>query len=244
MRLLGVDTSSSRASVAITTNGRLISENVSAEVKHSNNEGRSRNNHAEVLLSLIDATLATAGLRLGDLSGFGVTIGPGSFTGLRIGLSTIKGLSYGSAIPVVGVSTLHACAFRVSHFNGSICAILDARKNEIYAALFRRHDGLLERITPDQVMPFQQLVDFVGALGCGGPILLTGDGIRQYGELLLHALGKQIFLSENALVPTLASAAALLGEVTLSEGQGASPAPLSLRYLRAADAETRMRKFA
>lgn len=244
MRFLGIDTSSSRASVALTTHGRIISEDFSGEVKHASNEGRWRNNHAEVLLSLIDSTLTAADCRLGDLSGFAVASGPGSFTGLRIGVSTLHGLSYGSRIPVIGVSTLHACAFRVSHFEGPICAILDARKKELYAALFRARNGALERVIPDQVMSFQRLVELVTLQDCSEPILFTGDGLRQYGELLRHALGKQVVLGENELVPTVASAVALLGEATLSGGQGASPASLTLRYLRAADAEERIRKLA
>ena len=242
MRFLGVDTSSSRASVALTTDGRIISENFSAEVEHSS-EQRRRSNHAEVLLSLIDSTLSTADCRLADLSGFAVASGPGSFTGLRIGVSTLHGLSYGSGTPVIGVSTLYACAFRVSHFDGVICAILDARKNELYAALFRTGNGVLERLTPDHVMSFQRLVELVGVLECSGRILLTGEGVRPYGERLRHALGNQVFLGENELVPTVASAVALIGENTANAGPIA-PGFLTLRYLRAADAEQRMRKMA
>jgi tRNA threonylcarbamoyladenosine biosynthesis protein TsaB len=243
MRFLGVDTSSSRASVALTTNGQLISEKSSAQAKHLRQERR-RNNHAEVLLSLVDSALTTAGWRIDDLSGLAVAVGPGSFTGLRIGVSTIQGLSYGSGIPVIGVSTLHACAFRVSHFDGPICAILDARKKELYGALFWHRDGLLERITPDQIMAFQQLEALVRIPGYHGPILFTGDGVETYGELLLDALGKQVFLSENDHGPTIASAVALLGEITLTQGQGASSALLTLQYGRPADAEVKMRKLA
>lgn len=243
MRLLGIDTSSSRASVALTIDGRIISENFSAEVEHSNGE-RWRSNHAEVLLSLIDSTLSTADCRLTDLSGFAVASGPGSFTGLRIGVSTVHGLSYGSGTPVIGVSTLHACAFRVSQFDGAICAILDARKNELYAALFRSDNGALERLTPDQVMPFPRLVELVRALEWSGPVLFTGEGVRLYGERLRHALGKQVFLGENELVPTVASAVALIGENAANACPGASPGSLTLRYLRAADAEQRIRNMA
>jgi tRNA threonylcarbamoyladenosine biosynthesis protein TsaB len=194
-------------------------------------------------LSLLDSTLSTADCRLTDLSGFAIASGPGSFTGLRIGVSTIHGLSYGSGTPVIGVSTLHACAFRVSHFEGAICAILDARKHELYAALFRTGNGALERLTPDQVMSVQRLVELVGVLECSGPILFTGEGVRQYGERVRHALGKQVFLGENEQVPTVASAVALIGENTVNAGQAASPG-LTLRYLRAADAEQRIRKLA
>jgi tRNA threonylcarbamoyladenosine biosynthesis protein TsaB len=244
MRILGVDTSSPRASVALASNGLVISETFSPDKKHSAGRAAGRNNHAEVLFQLIDSALTKAGWRLGDLSGFAAAIGPGSFTGLRIGVSTIQGLSYGSGSAVTGVSTLHACAYRVRHFDGAICAILDARKNELYGALFRRRDGSLERITPDQLMSFQQLVELVGSLERRDPILFTGAGIGQHADSLLHALGKQIFLSENELVPTVASAVALLGEIAFRAPQEASRAPLTLQYLRASEAEERMRKLA
>jgi tRNA threonylcarbamoyladenosine biosynthesis protein TsaB len=244
MRLLGVDTSSSRASVAITENGRLITEKFYSAETEDANRVRSRNHHAEVLISLIDSTLTTTGFSLDDLSGFAVAIGPGAFTGLRIGLSTLQGLAYGSDIPVIGVSTLHACAARASDVDGPLCAILDARKKELYGALFRRHGGLPERITHDAVMSFEQLVDLLRDARRSEPILVTGDGVRQYGELLAHTLGKQIFLRENDNWPTIAAAVALLGETTFSAGQSASPAPLRPRYLRPAEAEAKARKLA
>jgi tRNA threonylcarbamoyladenosine biosynthesis protein TsaB len=247
MRFLGVDTSSFRASVAITEEGRLISENsYSPEAADPLNKAHSRNNHAEVLLSLIEVTLKTAGFCLGDLSGFAVAIGPGSFTGLRIGLSTVKGLSYGCGVPVIGVSTLHACAARVSDFNGQLCTILDARKKELYGALFHRRGNLLERITKDAVMSFEQLAELLRSFASSEPILLTGDGITQYRELLVHTLGEQIFLRENRNWPTSAAAVALLGESILAEGECVSRSSLTLtpQYLRLAEAEAKARTLA
>jgi tRNA threonylcarbamoyladenosine biosynthesis protein TsaB len=244
MRFLGVDTSSSRASVAITANGRLISEKFySAEASNFPTRGRGRSHHAEVLLSLIDSTLRTAGVSLCDLAGFAVAVGPGSFTGLRIGVSTIKGLSYGSGIPVIAVSTLHALASRVSDFNGLICALLDARKKEVYGALFRRRGYLLERITPDQVLSIEQLVELVRRAGNNEPMLFTGDGIRQYREVLLHKLGEQRGFFDQEELPTVASAVALLGEAAM-QGQGALCLSLRPQYLRSAEAQENLRKLA
>jgi tRNA threonylcarbamoyladenosine biosynthesis protein TsaB len=245
MRFLGVDTSTSRASVAITANGRLISENFhSAEAHTFPTGGHGRNNHAEVLLSLIDSTLRTAGVSLGELSGIAVAIGPGSFTGLRIGLSTIKGLSYGSVIPVIGVSTLHAWASRVSAVKGLICALLDARKNEVYGALFGRRDVLLERITADHALSIEQLVKLVQSKSFHAPVMFTGDGIKQYRELLLHSLGKQVSLAEDENLPTVASAVALIGEAAFMQGQGALCSSLTPQYVRRAEAEENARKLA
>lgn len=244
MRFLGVDTSSSHASVAVTDNGRIITETFhSAEAAVLSNGLRSRNNHAEAVLPLIDSTLTAAGLSLTDLSGFAIAIGPGSFTGLRIGLSTVKGLSYGSGAPVVGVSTLHAWAARMSDFDGYICAILDARKKELYAALFGRHQGLLERVTDDGVMSFEQLMDVVRRLGCSESILFTGDGVAPYRESLVCALGTHICAPENENLSTIAATVALLGEATLTAGPLASASALTPLYLRRAESEEKMRNL-
>jgi tRNA threonylcarbamoyladenosine biosynthesis protein TsaB len=245
MRFLGVDTSSSRASVALTESGRLIAEeSYSAESKGSPGRTRRGNDHSEVLLSLIDSVLRTAALTLQDLTGFAVAIGPGSFTGLRIGLSTVKGLSYGSGCPVVGVSTLHACAFRPTDFSGTVCAILDARKNELYGALFRNRGGFVERISPDEIMSFQQLLERIRPLISVEPVLFAGDGVKKYGQQLLEALGKQVFLDENGNPPTTATAVALLGETAVNHGQGAFHTSLTPHYLRLAEAEANAGKLA
>ncbi len=233
MTFLGVDTSSSHASVAIIDDGRIIAETFPCgEAAVSSNGSHSRNNHTEALLSLIDSTVTAAGLSLADLSGFAVAIGPGSFTGLRIGLSTVKGLSYGSGTPVVGVSTLHACAARISDFDGYICAILDARKKELYVALFGLHHGLLERLTEDGVMSFEQLVDALRRLGDSESILVTGDGVALYREALVCALGAQISSPKNEKLSTIAAAVALLGEATFNAGAVASASALTPLYLR------------
>jgi tRNA threonylcarbamoyl adenosine modification protein YeaZ len=86
---------------------------------------------------------------VGEIAGIAVSIGPGSFTGVRIGLSTVKGLAYGADMPAVGISTLHAIAARVSGFDGIVCPILDARKRDVYAAIFRKQGNQLERLAAD-----------------------------------------------------------------------------------------------
>ena len=100
--------------------------------------GKLPSNHAEILLPLIQTLFETTGVTVQQLSGIAVSIGPGSFTGLRIGLATAKGLAYESGVPLVGVSTLHANAARVRRGDALIGSMLDARKSEVYVALFRR----------------------------------------------------------------------------------------------------------
>lgn len=238
MRVLGVDTSSAHASVAVAENGRLIGEkfhrpaaSITTRAPHS------RNNHAEVLLPLIESALAEAALTLSDISGFAVAIGPGSFTGLRIGLSTVQGLAYGSGVPVTGVSTLHAVAGRISDFNGVVCAILDARKKEMYAAMFGRSAGALERLTDDTVMSCDKLGELLRRVNSQQPVLLTGDGTATYGERLLASLGSRVRICPGATSPTVAAAVALLGESHFTRGAPLSQASLAPHYVRPAEPE-------
>jgi len=161
MRILGVDTATSTASVALIEDGRLVAEEVHSSRGSANQSQtvNSRANHAEIILPLIEAALRKAAASLRDLSGLAVSIGPGSFTGLRIGLSTVKGLAYGLDIPVVGISTLLANAARVNDFDGLICSFLDARKKEVYAALFRRNGDALTRLTEDRVAGASEVIE-------------------------------------------------------------------------------------
>jgi tRNA threonylcarbamoyladenosine biosynthesis protein TsaB len=243
MRFLGVDTSSSPASVAITEHGRVVSENFyPGQTNTVSMGGHGRNNHAEVLLSLVDAALARGGLSLDKLSGFAVAIGPGSFTGLRIGLSTVKGLWYGSGLPLIGISTLHAWASRISYFSGQICVILDARKKEVYGALFRRRDGGLERLTPDEVLSLSELITLLRSIPSREPVLVVGDELTQYREVLRQIFGRQVSFAPVANLPTVASAVALLGEAASGRKGGATELSLVPHYLRLAEAQEKASK--
>lgn len=245
MRLLGVDTSSSHASVAIVENGRLISEKLHRpDASITSSAAHSRNNHAAILLPLIDSALGGAALTLSEISGFAVAIGPGSFTGLRIGLSTVQGLAYGSGISVIGVSTLHAIAARISDFNGIICAILDARKKEVYRALFRRSACSLKRLTDDAVVSCERLGELLRQFNPAQPILLTGDGTITYGERLVVSLGSQVCVCQNETSPTVAAAVAFLGEAHFACGAALPQTSLSPHYVRPAEAELSSRKLA
>ena len=140
MKILGIDTSTVTASVALVEEGKLTWEEVSPPSEQSRlcPGAVHRANHAETLLPLMHTVLTKTGVSLPEISALAVSIGPGSFTGLRIGLSTVKGLAYGWDIPVVGVPTLLAVAARVTNWEGLVCPLLDAKKNEVYTALFQK----------------------------------------------------------------------------------------------------------
>ena len=236
--ILGIDTATATASAALVENGKLLCEEVrSAPALSGNGSPNGRANHAEALLPLIDRLLDRAGVQLAGISALAVSIGPGSFTGLRIGLSTVKGLAYGSETPVVGIPTLTAVAARVNDREGFICPFLDARKKEVYAALFRRQDGRLERATDDLVCAPERMVETAGGLVNNEPCLFIGDGARVYAKLIQDRLGERCLLTLGESYPSTAAAVARLAEEKIGRQEFDPVGPLSPLYLRPSEAE-------
>ena len=238
--VLGIDTSTATASVALVEGGKLILEQVSSIPGQPGAlSSPNRGNHAENLLPLIDALLNKAGLPLSEVTAFAVAIGPGSFTGLRIGLSTVKGLAYGWKIPVVGVPTLLAVAARVTGWDGLICPLLDARKKEVYAALFRKKRQGLEQLTQDLVATPEEVVQKVEALGNRESCLFIGDGVQVYANLITATLGNRCLLTLGETYPSTACAVAQLGEERLNRQEFDSLGSLVPLYLRPSEAEVK-----
>jgi tRNA threonylcarbamoyladenosine biosynthesis protein TsaB len=233
--ILGIDTATATASVALVEDGKLVLEEIRSAPRHGAPAGRG--NHAEILLPAIETVLSKTGLSLSAISAFAVSIGPGSFTGLRIGLSTVKGLVYGSEIPVVGIPTLAAIARKVTAWDGLICPFLDARKKEVYAALFRQRAGALERLTEDLVCSAEAVIERVAALDGGEPCLFIGDGIESYGKLITAALGDRSRVTLGEVYPSTACAVAQLGEARLARQERDPVGAMVPLYLRPSEAE-------
>jgi tRNA threonylcarbamoyl adenosine modification protein YeaZ len=244
MRILGVDTATSIASAALIENGRIVVDEISpqGQKKQGVPSLSFGGNHAEVVLPLIDSVLRKAGVAIADLSALAVSVGPGSFTGVRIGLSTIKGLSYGASVPVLGFSTLLANAGRVENFNGLICSFLDARKNQVYAALFRRKGDELGRISDDRLTEPKTVIAQVTEHDPALPCFFIGDGTRAYGDLLLESLGNRVSLSNGDGLPSIASAIARLGETEYCRPNNHTRTTLSPVYLRLPEAEEKQKR--
>jgi tRNA threonylcarbamoyladenosine biosynthesis protein TsaB len=245
MRILGIDTATSTASVALIENGTVVAQRISGP-QNLNRKPASqlrKGNHAEIILPLVESLLREAQLDLRDISRFGISIGPGSFTGLRIGLSTIKGLVYGCSTPVAGISTLLANAARVTDHHGLICSILNARKNEVYAALFRKDGDLLRRITEDSVAPATAILKTVAALEGAGTCLFVGDGAIAYRNLIGRFFEVGVRLSAGESYPSVACAVARLSmDQSNSDCDGISAmGELVPKYLRAPECEMKVR---
>ncbi len=152
MRLLAIDTSTNYLSLAVIDSaGKALAKfHRKAEMSHSS-----------LLIPMIDRMLKKAGLRLKDIDGFVISIGPGSFTGLRIGVVTVKGLAYALKKPIVTVPTLDAIAHNVTDFRGLICPVLDAKKNKLYACLYRSDGRNLKRITRYLLLSAADLIKII-----------------------------------------------------------------------------------
>jgi tRNA threonylcarbamoyladenosine biosynthesis protein TsaB len=245
MRILGVDTATPIASVALVEDGKLIAEQIHPDGK-TQNHGASidkKGNHAEILLPLIESVLQKARISLTALSGIGVSIGPGSFTGLRIGLAMVKGLAYGWGIPVVGVSTLLANVARVTDFDGLMCSFIDARKGEVYTALFERSGDELKRLSADSVTSvataIEQTRNHVGSM----PRLFIGNGALVYRNLVLDSLGANVGLCSGDAYSSLAAQVARLSSESLRCSQAGGLENLAPVYLRSSEAEIKPREL-
>jgi tRNA threonylcarbamoyladenosine biosynthesis protein TsaB len=243
MIILGIDTATAAASVALVEDGKLIAEEIQSNSGKSSTGtvAQPRGNHAEIVLPLIQSILTKARVAVADLSGIAVSIGPGSFTGLRVGLATAKGIAYECGLPLVGVSTLHANAARVPNVDGMICSLLDARKNEVYFALFR-HDGQdLKRLTEDAMSSIDGALDQLrnSNRASGLSLLFIGDGARTYEKFLTRdfAASAQIFAGKGN--SSMAAQVARLAEGRFRAHRTDDLALLAPVYLRPTQAETK-----
>jgi tRNA threonylcarbamoyladenosine biosynthesis protein TsaB len=220
MRVLGIETATSVCGAAVWENGSLAAlEEVDA-----------MRVHAERLLPLIDAALRTAGRTPASLDAIAVSIGPGSFTGLRIGLSVAKGLVLATGVSLVAVPTLEALASRSSRArraDGLVLAVLDARRDEVYCQLFEASGGSVTPVWEPRDLAVDRLVEELG----DRRVLITGDG---RSKLMARAAGAAVRLEEADAGSASCSAAdvARLGEALAVAGVTEDPALLEPRYIK------------
>ena len=167
MKILALETSAKSVSVAVTEDGVLLAQSYQ-------NRGLT---HSVTLMPLLDAMLQSAGLTLDDIGLVAVTHGPGSFTGLRIGVSAAKGLAWAKGLPCCGVSTLAAMAYGVGDFNGLVVGAMDARRQQVYNALFKAENGRIIRLCDDRAVSCEYVAqELRDAYPSENDILIVGDG--------------------------------------------------------------------
>jgi tRNA threonylcarbamoyladenosine biosynthesis protein TsaB len=240
MTILGIDTATPTASVALIEDQKLLAEQICGPARRASDKSspQPKGNHAEVILPLIRSILGGANLSLSEISGIAVSIGPGSFTGLRIALATVKGIAYEWGLPVVGVSTLHANAARVDGGDGFVCSLLDARKQEVYAALFRRAGKALTRVSEDAVLSVSRVSELLSHCGAANPFLV-GDGARAYETQLKDSFGGAMRFSAGDEFGSVAAQVAILARERFLTVATDNIGALSPVYLRRCEAESK-----
>lgn len=174
MKILALDSTALTASVALCEDQTLLAE-------YTLENG---NTHSETLLPMIESVMKMFHLTTNEIDLFCASAGPGSFTGVRIGAATIKGLAFDTQKPCIGVSTLEALAENLSMMNGLVCPVMNARRKQVYTALFRFENSIGTRLMPDSAIAVSELDEILGQYD--EPIYLVGDGYEICKELLNH----------------------------------------------------------
>jgi tRNA threonylcarbamoyladenosine biosynthesis protein TsaB len=225
MVTLAVDTASKTASVALLEGTTILGESFL-------NIGK---NHGETLLPEIKALLTRNSVAIDEIDLFAVTLGPGSFTGLRIGASTIKGLAFTVGKPVEGVCTLDALALNMSDISMMICPMLDARKKEVYTALYKpAGDNFPEKIVDEVVSDPEHFVKDISE-----NVMFLGDGALLYRNVIREILPDKSHFASDHLNYIRASSVGLIGLKKFYDGETLNLLTFTPEYLRVSEAEAK-----
>ena len=224
MKILALVTSAKAVSAAVTENGKVLCSGYQ-------DTGLT---HSRTLMPIVEHILKNTDLTMADMDVIAVSAGPGSFTGIRIGVSAAKGLAFAADKPAVGVSTLAAMARNVAFGDGLIVCAMDARRNQVYNALFEARDGALTRLTEDRAIGLAELAEELK--DDPRPKTVVGDGGRLCFDFLQNA-GIPCRLAPPHLLMQNAASVALEAESLAAEGKTVSAQELEPVYLRPAQAE-------
>jgi tRNA threonylcarbamoyladenosine biosynthesis protein TsaB len=233
MRILAIDSSAISASAAVVEDDKLLGEFYI----------NTRQTHSQTLMPMVEQVLKCTCVPLNSIDLFAVSAGPGSFTGVRIGVACIKGMAMADKKPCAGVSTLEAIAQNLAHMDAIVCAVMDARCGQVYNAVFTANGGKLQRITEDRAISIEDLTKECKTIGekYSKPLFLVGDGAKLcYNTTGFHELNASLppehLLNQRAF--GVAQSALALSE----QGKTVTPAALAPIYLRMPQAERELRK--
>ena len=222
MKILGVDTSTPIGSVALIDGDNLVAEHTLDIVQA----------HSSRLMPAIDSVLKWGNITVDDLDGCAVGIGPGSFTGIRIGVATIKSICYAVDKPIIGVSTLEAIAYNLRWSNSIICPLLDARRSEIYGAIFKGNTKW-QRLSEDLCLPIDAFLERIKADTIPDyTINFVGDGLETYGDVVRENLGERVHFADAIFNVPRGATIAHLGQELLKNGDTDSYWTLVPNYVR------------
>ena len=224
MLILAFETSAKAGSVALMEQGKLLGESYQ-------NTGLT---HSQTLLNMAEDLLKSCGRTPKDVAAVAVAAGPGSFTGVRIGVAAAKGFAWGGELPCYGVSTLEAMAKQLGIWQGYICPVMDARRSQVYNGLFHAEKGCCSRISQDRAIALGDLAEELKKLE--EPIFLVGDGSVLCYNTLLECVPKLVCPAEHRMHQR-AAGVALVAEEMIARGETGDAAALAPNYLRLSQAE-------
>lgn len=224
MRILSVDSTAQTGAVGIVENGK-VSALYTIEAQ----------THSTTLLPMIESAMSSLGLSVTDMDLLAVSNGPGSFTGVRIGVAAVKGLAFKDNIPCVGVSSLEAMAYNFVGVEGIVCPVINARRSQVYSAFFRISNGVVTRLTEDSIVLIPEMDGHLAEFDC--PVFFTGDAAETVYEAVQYE--KKILPPLLLRRPTAYGAAALAEKIYCSAEDKSqfTEDKLSPAYLRKTQAE-------
>lgn len=231
MKILSLECSAGPCSAAITENGRVIAE-AFINVKLT---------HSQTLMPMVEGVLNYSKIRMDELDGIAVSAGPGSFTGVRIGIGAVKGLAAARPIMCVGVSTLEAMAYNFIDTDCTVCAVMDARCNQVYNALFEVSGGKITRLCPDRALMCDELAAELEALPRSDkkPVITVGDGAELFYSYAAK-LDNTVLACDRRRYQN-AVGVGLAAECEFRNGKAVAPSELLPIYLRLPQAERELK---
>ena len=224
MLILAFETSAKAASVALLDDKKLLGESYQ-------NTGLT---HSQTLMLMAQDLLKSCGFGAKDVTHLAVAAGPGSFTGIRIGVAAAKGFAWGSELPCYGVSTLEAMAAQLGVWQGYVCPVMDARRSQVYNALFHVECGKCTRIRDDRAISLQDLGAELQNLT--EPVFLVGDGSNLCYNTLLESVPSLVLPAEHRMHQR-AAGVALVAREKILRGEAGNAGELTPNYLRLSQAE-------
>ncbi len=230
MKILSCDTSNMTASIALIENDRVLTEYAIHD----------RKTHSQKLLPMISAMLHMMEVNPLDIDAYAVAEGPGSFTGLRIGLVTMKTMAYAAGKPVIGIPTLEALAYTVPFFKGLVCPVMDARNKQAFCGFYQRETTKISRLDQDDVLHVEDLAKKL--LLFNQDVLVVGDCAESFQKIILDIWKNEnhlclIIAAQATLFSTRAATIGLLASERLKNGQSGDPFLLEPQYMRVSQAE-------
>ncbi len=229
MKILAVDTSTSAATAAIMEDGRLVSEYIL-------NINRA---HSQKIMGIIDDLFRKSGMEPAEIDIYACSSGPGSFTGLRIGASIMKGMAQTFGKPIVAVPTLDALAYNLYNCTGLVCPMLDAQRGMVYSSLYSWEKGRLVKLTDFRVIPIEDLIKLLKEKAA--PVTFLGEGALLFQENLKNGMENYCVAPADGLLPRASSCAALAADL-YDKGLADTYSTFKLTYIRKSQAEVEYEK--